>query len=181
MNALSDQSVTFTIDDNQNFAPVVTAQTPTQLVTGNNAVQLTGTATDPDAVPETLSLQWTANPNVGMFSDDDVLSPTWTAHAPTVDTPVVLTLTATEPDENLTGSASITVTVRGNRAPTVTVGQDETTVDVGDIVNLTGSAIDPEGQSIDFSLDFERRRGVRLNHVGQHDLGSTNNRRRVSS
>ena len=148
---LTDRSLMATFDDLVNQLPVVTAQASTQTVNGNGVVTLTGTATDPDPVPDPLGLQWTANPNVGTFSDDDVLSPTWTAPAPTAnDQQVVLTLTATEPDENLTGSASVTVTVRGNQRPSVTASADMTTVDASDTVNLTGTATDPEGQTLTY-------------------------------
>ena len=40
---------------------------------------------------------------------------------------------------------------RGNQAPTVTAVADVTTVDVGDTVNLTATAVDPEGQSMTYS------------------------------
>ena len=63
----------------------------------------------------------------------------------------MFTLTATEPDENLTGSASVNVTVRGNRAPVVTASGDQMTVDVGDVVALTGTASDPEGESMTYA------------------------------
>ena len=69
---------------------------------------------------------------------------------PTPDRQVVFTLTATEPDESLTGSASVNVTVRGNRRPVVTHAANETTVDVGDTVTLTATAIDPEGEPMTF-------------------------------
>ena len=41
---------------------------------------------------------------------------------------------------------------RGNLAqPTVTAVADVTTVDVGDTVNLTATAVDPEGESMTYS------------------------------
>ena len=152
VNGLTDKEVTAIFNDLANQPPVVTVQASSQTVNGNGTIALTGTASDPDEVPDTLAVQWTANPDIGTFSDDDALTTNWTAPAPTdADQQVVLTMTATEPDENLTGSASVTVTIRANQGPTVTVGQDHTTVDIGDIVNLTGSAVDPEGQALNYS------------------------------
>ena len=148
----ADRAITLTFDDLQNFPPVVTATTSIDVINAGQAIMLTGTATDPDAVPDTLALQWTANPDIGIFSDDDILSPTWTAPSTPTDNDrqVVLTLTATEPDLSLTGSASVTIAIRGNVAPAVTATANPMTVDVGDTVTLTGTANDPEGQSMTY-------------------------------
>ena len=153
MAGLADKTIMVTFDDNQNAFPVVSnVQANPDIVDANGAVALSGMATDPDPTPDTLSLEWTATPNIGTFSDANALTTTWTAPSPTDnDRPVTLTLTATEPDENLTGSASVNVTVRGNQAPTVTAVADVTTVDVGDTVSLTATAVDPEGESMTYS------------------------------
>ena len=152
VHGLTDKSVTVLLWDGTNSHPVVTAAAADSIIGANTSVQLTGTATDPDPPPDTLSLQWTATPDIGTFSNPNSLSTVWTAPGPTDnDRPVTLTLTATEPDENLTGSASVTVTVRGNQPPIVTAEADQTTVDVGDTVNLTATATDPEGESMTYS------------------------------
>lgn len=150
IDALADKSLTITFDDNQNAAPVVSGVSANpDIVNANGTVALSGTATDPDPIPDTLALQWTANPNIGTFSAPTSLDTNWTAPSPADnDREVVFTLTATEPDENLEGSASVNVTVRGNRRPVVTAEADQTTVDVGDVVNLTATATDPEGEPI---------------------------------
>ena len=150
---LADRSLTLTFDDNQNAAPVVSGVSATpDIVSANGTIALSGQATDPDAVPDTLALQWTANPNIGTFSAPTALSTNWTAPGPADnDREIVFTLTATEPDENLTGSASVNATVRGNRAPVVTASGDQMTVDVGDTVALTGTASDPEGESMTYA------------------------------
>ena len=149
---LTDKAVTLILNDHTNEPPVVTASANPSIINGNNAIQLTGTATDPDTTPDTLALQWTASPNIGTFSDDTALSPTWTAPAPTTsDRPVSLTLTATEPDAGLTDQASVSVTIRANQRPVATHVADQTTVDVGDTVTLTGTATDPEGESMTYN------------------------------
>ena len=152
VNGLSDRAIVVTFDDNQNAAPVVTASASASIVNANGTIQLISAATDPDAVPDTLALQWTANPNIGSFSAPMSLNTNWTApgNDPN-DRQVVFTLTATEPDESLTGSASVNVTVRGNRRPVVTHVADETTVDVGATVTLTATATDPEGEPMTYS------------------------------
>ena len=138
IRGLTNRDLTITFDDRQNYAPEVTASSSASIVAANGTIQLTSTATDIDPVPDTLALQWTANPNIGAFSDDDALTTDWTAPGPTDnDRVVILTQTATEPDENLEGSAIVTVTVRGNQAPIVTASADQTTVDVGETVNLS--------------------------------------------
>ena len=151
--SLSDRTLTVTFDDNQNANPVVSGVTATpDIISANGTVALSGMATDPDPTPDTLALQWTANPNIGTFSAPTSLSTNWTAPGPADnDREIVFTLTATEPDESLTGSASVNVTVRGNRAPVVTASGDQMTVDVGDTVALTGTASDPEGESMTYA------------------------------
>lgn len=150
--ALTDKTVTITFDDGQNLPPTATAQSNISVVDANGVVQLTGTATDGDTPPDPLTYLWTANPNIGTFSDPTALSPTWTAPGPTQnDRNVVLTLTATEPDANLMGSASVTVTVRANRRPIVSASAGETTIDSGGSSSYTGIATDPEGQPLTYS------------------------------
>ena len=153
VRTLADQSLVVTFDDNQNAAPVVSGVSATpNIVNANGTIALSGMATDPDVMPDTLALQWTANPNIGTFSAPTALSTNWTAPGPANnDREIVFTLTATEPDESLTGSASVNVTVRGNRAPVVTASGDQMTVDVGDTVALTGTASDPEGESMTYA------------------------------
>ena len=163
VNGLTDKSITATFDDNQNAAPVVTIQSDESIVNGNGVVNLSGTATDPDTTPDTLALALTASPNIGTFSAITVngndWESTWTAPAPGVQRNVVLKMTATEPDESLTGDDSVGVTVRQNLAPTVTASADQMTVDVGETVNLTGTASDPEGEAV--------------THTWQSDIGGT--------
>ena len=153
-DGLSDQSCTLVFDDRQNLQPVVSGVSATpDIVNAGETIALSGQATDPDAVPDTLALALTAQPNIGTFSAITQNGDDWTAEwtAPGVaddDRNVVIKMTATEPDESLTGEAIVNVTVRGNQAPVVTAEADQTTVDVGDTVNLTGTVTDPEGQPV---------------------------------
>ena len=83
VDSLVDHSLTVTLDDNQNAAPVVSGVSANpNIVSANGTIALSGTATDPDAVPDTLALQWTANPNIGNFSAPTSLSTNWTAPGP---------------------------------------------------------------------------------------------------
>ena len=134
------------------LTPVISGFTfSDDVVDANNSIDLSATITHPDPTV-TVTLAWTASPNIGTFSDDDADSTTWTAPGPVDDDrDVVITLTATESSADLTDAASITITVRGNRRPQVTATADQTTVDVGDVVNLTATATDPEGQSMTYS------------------------------
>ena len=150
LSRLQDKTLTLTIDDNQNENPIATIRAMPDTVDANGVVNLTGTARDPDTVPDPLALALTANPNIGTFSaitkSGNDWSATWTAPGPADNLrEVILTMTATEPDESLTGTASTRVSVRANQAPVVTASADQVTVDVGDTVNLTGTARDPEG------------------------------------
>ena len=87
IHSLTDRTLTVTFDDNQNAAPVVSGVSANpDIVNANGTVALSGTATDPDAVPDTLALQWTANPNIGVFSAPTALSTNWTAQAPQTTT-----------------------------------------------------------------------------------------------
>lgn len=155
---LTDKTLVVTFDDNQNNPPVVTIQADESVVNAGGSVALSGTVTDPDPTPDTIALALSANPNIGTFSAITVNGNAWTAtwDAPTTPTDndrnVVLTITGTEPDENLTGTDQVNVTVRGNRAPIVTYeASGDQAVDVGDSVTLTATATDPEGQPMTYS------------------------------
>ena len=113
--ALSDRTLVVTFDDGTNSDPEVTIQAQPHVVNANGVLNLTGTVVDPDIVPDTLALALSATPNIGAFSAITVngnnWSATWTAPAPMggPSRGVVLKMTATEPDESLTGSAQVSV------------------------------------------------------------------------
>ena len=122
--------------------PVVSIETVDQIVDGGTVLKLLATSRSAD-VPGATRL-WTATPNVGTFSNAAVEDATWTAPARTAATQVVtLTLTVTVNDE-ATGSASVTITVRGTD-PTVSIQTADRTVFGGTVVELEATSGDPDG------------------------------------
>ena len=104
--------VTVTIAD-ANDAPVATITEPAATnieVPQGMEISLTGTGDDDDT-GDTLSYAWSASPDVGSFTNGDMLNATWTAPDP-LD-PVTLTLTVTDDsgDVNDSGTDSVTVTI----------------------------------------------------------------------
>ncbi len=105
--ATTDVTITIT---GANDAPTVTISAPADGtdVEFGTALTLTATGEDPDT-GTTLSYAWSANPNVGSFTDAAVASTTWTAPAGGT-APVTLTLTVTDDaTPPLSGTAEVTV------------------------------------------------------------------------
>ena len=131
-------SVTITVPS----GPAVTIQTADQTVDGGTVLKLLATSRSAD-VPGATRL-WTATPNVGTFSNAAVEDATWTAPATTAATQVVtLTLTVTD-SEGATGSASVTITVRGTD-PTVSIQTADQDVAGGTVLQLQATSRDPDG------------------------------------
>ncbi len=103
--------VTVTITD-ANDAPVASIIAPADNAEVKQGVSvfLTGTGDDVDT-GDTLSYAWSASPDVGSFTNGDMLNATWAA--PDALDPVTLTLTVTDDSGalNNTGTASVTVTI----------------------------------------------------------------------
>ena len=152
----ADQPVTLTLtvtDDDEPMAmamasvvitvpsgPVVTIGTADQTVDGGTVLKLLATSRDAD-VPGASRL-WTAT--AGTFSNAAVEDATWTAPATAAANQVVtLTLTVTDSD-GVTGSASVTITVRGTD-PTVSIQTADQTVDGGTVLKLLATSRDADG------------------------------------
>ena len=99
-----------------NDQPTAEITTAEQDVAGGAVVALNATATDDDDT--VLTYAWTANPNVGVFSDAAILEPSWTAPAKEIDEQEV-TLTLSVSDGTSTSTAEVTITVLANQAPSI--------------------------------------------------------------
>ncbi len=130
------------VGTNRPPAVAITAPANGAQLTSGTAVQLTGTATDPeDGALTGASLSWTSDL-------DGALGTGASLTVSTLRNGVhVLTLTATDGD-GATGSASVTVSVNpaGNQPPTATITAPANgfTVFAGTAVTFTGGATDPE-------------------------------------
>ena len=143
--------VVITVTAGINDPPIADAGTP-QTVAEGVMVTLDGSASD-DPEDQTLTFAWTqvGTPTVSLSSA--------TAERPTFDAPtelltnVTLTFSLTVSDGMNTSAAAdtviITVTAGNNDPPIVEAGNPQT-VGEGTPVTLTGSATDPEGQTLTF-------------------------------
>ena len=113
-NASASATASVTVRANQ--APQVTVSPATTAVDGEEALAVSGTATDPEG--DRITYAWSSNGG-GSFADAGAAETTWTAPAKT-DTAQSITLTLTVTDDGagaLRGTATINVTVRGNQPP----------------------------------------------------------------
>ena len=124
-----------------NNQPTASITTEEQDVGGGAVVALNATATDDDDT--VLTYAWTANPNVGVFSDAAILEPSWTAPAKEIDEQEV-TLTLSVSDGTSTSTAQVTITVLANNAPEAAIQTAEQEVDGGAVVNLQATADDDD-------------------------------------
>ncbi len=133
-------------------APVVTIETVEQTVDGGQTVNLAATASDPDG--DDLTLAWTSDGG-GTFDDDAVEDASWTAPAKTnSDQTIVLTLTATDTG-GLSASADVTITVRANRAPSVTVDTADQAIDGGSSIQLAATDSDLDADTLSYAWESE--------------------------
>ena len=129
----SSYSPLLTFDTPSNVAPTITISANRTTGSGGSLFRLSSTVSDPDHPQAQLTYAWTAAPDVGTFSATDESHPSWRAHMPTDQTQVIITCTVTDPD-NLTGTASITLTVLGQ-----TTGVGPTLTPIPDsITSITG-------------------------------------------
>ena len=114
-----------------------------------DTVILSGAAFDPEG--HALTYAWTRNsgPQVSL-ADSSALSTTFTAPQVTSDRTVTFTLAVSDTDST-SESVSVRILDTGsppsNDPPAVEAGPDQT-VDEGDTVTLSGSASDPEGNTL---------------------------------
>ena len=140
-------TVQVTVRANRAPAATATATTPTT-VNGGGKVTLRGTATDPDG--DRPEYTWSSSGG-GSFDNASALEATWTAPAANADVQsITLTLKATDATM-ASDTATVSVTVRANQAPEVSVVPSSATVDGGGAVTLNGTATDPEGDDLTYA------------------------------
>jgi hypothetical protein len=129
-----------------NTAPVVDAG-PGQTVDEGDVVTLTATASDVDGQP--LSYAWTQVSGPAVVLDDaGVATPTFTAPEGLVNSDLVFRLDVS--DGIATSSDTVTITVNADDdAPSVSAVSAPSAM-AGDFVDLSATAVDPEGQGLTF-------------------------------
>ena len=124
---------------------MITAPTSAQTVDGGDAINLTATASAPEA-GQTVTIAWSSN--IGTFTDSGGTTARWVAPAIT-NAVQNATITATATDAlNETATDTLAVSVRANTAPSVSIDTSAQTVDGGGTLALTASVSDPEGQTL---------------------------------
>ncbi|MGD8568060.1 MAG: S8 family serine peptidase [Gammaproteobacteria bacterium] len=127
-----------------NAAPIANAG-PDTTVTAGNAVTLTGSGNDNDGSITTYQWSQVNGVDAGLTTTDN---PTLQFVAPDVATPSNITLRLTVTDDlGATGFDDTVVTINpaaGNLPPVPNAGPDQS-VNIGDAVTLSGSAIDTDG------------------------------------
>ena len=148
-DGLASAQHTLDITVNANRAPTATVTPTTATVASGGELSLDGsTSSDPDG--DSLTYAWTQSGAQGNFSDAAVAAPTWQAPVAIGNQTATLTLTVRD-TLGLTGTATVTVTVQANADPVVTVSADLVAVAGLGTVSLTGTASDPEDDSLGYS------------------------------
>ena len=129
-----------------------------QTVNKGDTVTLSGTAADPNN--DLLTYQWTHDSQLSIaFADDASLSTTFAAPAVTSDTNATFTLTVS--DGTHTATDTTVVTIRNNSPPTADAGADQT-VSEGDLVTMSGTASDPDGDSLTYQWTHDSGLSITL-------------------
>lgn len=144
-------TVQITVQAPANTPPVANAGLD-QSVNSAESVTLSGSGTDADAHP--FSFQWTqVSGTTVMLSDTSAASPTFTAPTLAVGAPsedLVFQLVLNDGfDDSDPDQVTITVNPPANTVPIANAGPDQA-VDAGSTVTLSGSATDPDGQTITY-------------------------------
>ncbi len=138
-----------TITDSPNSPPEVGAGVDQEVVEGST-VSLSGTATDDDT-EDTLAYSWTHDDTLAItITDSDSLSASFTAPGVAANTIITVTLTVNDGTVDVTDTLQVTITDSPNSPPSVDAGGDQT-VEEGDTVTLSGSAMDSDGDSITYT------------------------------
>ena len=137
------------LNTSENTAPTSSATGLPITVDGRGTVALDGTASDTEN--DTLTYAWTSNGG-GTFVNSSALDTMWTApKAASTSQIVTLTLTVTDDGAGtLSDSATVTITVRANQAPTAMATGRPTTVDGLSRVTLDGTGTDPDGDTLTY-------------------------------
>jgi chitodextrinase len=149
-----------------NHPPVANAGI-NQTVNENSPVTLNGIASDPDPTDNKLSYLWKqiSGPRVKLINSNSA-NPSFVA--PTVSSDRELKFSLTAKDEKGAASSNnavVTITVRHvNHPPVANAGQENQTVNPGDIVTLDGSkSKDPDGDPLTYSWTQTAGPAVKLN------------------
>lgn len=145
-------TVQITVQAPANTPPVANAGLD-QSVNSAESVTLSGSGTDADAHP--FSFQWTqVSGTTVTLSDTSAASPTFTAPTLAVGSPsedLVFQLVLNDGfDDSDPDQVTITVNPPANTVPIANAGPDQA-VDAGSTVTLSGSATDPDGQTITYA------------------------------
>jgi PKD repeat protein len=146
-NESNFDEVTVTVNAAGAAPPIVDAGEDIQLTLPNNSVQITGTATDPDGGDISIYL-WTqeSGPSTATLLGSDTATLTV---SDLIEGVYVFRLTATD-DQGEVGFDEVTVSVNSisTGPPIVNAGSDQDITLPVNIVDLVGSAIDPDGGEI---------------------------------
>lgn len=141
-----------------NLAPTVSAGANIE-AREETLVTLSGTASDAEGDALTYAWTQTAGPAVTL-QGADTLSPSFTAPAVNEDT--VLTFSLVAQDALDTSAAStVDVTVKNNRAPTVSAGTNITAKE-GTLVTLAGTTTDADGDALTYTWTQKAGPAVQL-------------------
>ena len=132
---------------------------PDQTVKEGATVIMPWTASGPDG--ESLTYSWSQDPLLpGISLNSENLSPT-TFTAPDVDADTAFTFTLVVTAGQRIAEDSLTVTVKNNRPPTVDAGANRT-VNERTAVTLSGSASDPDGDTMTYAWTHDSGTSVNL-------------------
>ena len=118
-----------------------------QTVRDGATVTLAGSATDSDE--DVMTYLWTHNSTALGITLANATSPSTTFTAPQVDSDTYIVFTLTVNDGTATSSDSVSVTITRNNPPSVEAGPAQT-VQEGSTVALSGTASDPDGNSLTY-------------------------------
>ena len=133
-----------------NNPPSVDAGEPVAVSEGAQAT-LNATASDQDG--DQLTYSWRHDPPLEIIlTDADSLAPSFTAPQVHENTTITFTLTADDGTDTRSNTVQVTVldVPAANNPPSVYAGDDQTAGE-GDTVILSGSAMDPDGDSITYT------------------------------
>ena len=121
---------------------------PDQTVKEGAIVSMPWSASGPDGEP--LTYLWQQSPAQPLIILNNTDSSPTTFTAPDVDADTAFTFTLAVTADQHTVEDSLTVTVKNNRSPTVDAGPDRT-VNERTAVTLSGSASDPDGDTMTYA------------------------------
>lgn len=147
LNLSGADSVAVSTRSNRN--PTLTMDTQPTHLNGGGTVTLAITAADPDG--EALTYAWTQTGATGAFSASDVAAPTWTAPAATSAVQTTTVAVTVTNRSNLTATANVVLTTRSNVAPSVSIDNPAATLVGEQVVNLSVTATDPNGEALTYA------------------------------